>query len=297
MAHLLDIRIGTMAGIKDAAQTIPHVIDHGFESFQLTGGWGVGLVEFERIAKQVRTIVEGKAVISSIGFFANPIQDPEAADIFGAYIDNAHHFGTNIVIGFAGALDDKPVMDSWPLFKKVWGELSRRAADKGVKIAFENCDMGGTWNAAKFNVAHSPTIWDMMWNEIPNAEVLGLCWEPCHQMVSLIDPIPQLRKLAAAKKIFTMHGKDATIAWDVLKEKGLRGGQPFIWHRTPGFGDTNWTDVISILRQYGFAGSIDIEGWHDPVYRDDLEWTGQVHALKYLQQCRGGLKHIANPPK
>ena len=34
--------------------------------------------------------------------------------------------------------------------------------------------------------------------------------------------------------------------------------------------------------------SIDIEGWHDPVYKDDLEMTGQVHALRYLKQCRGG---------
>ena len=33
----------------------------------------------------------------------------------------------------------------------------------------------------------------------------------------------------------------------------------------------------------GFHGCIDIEGWHDPVYRDDLEMTGQVHALNYLE--------------
>jgi hypothetical protein len=38
----------------------------------------------------------------------------------------------------------------------------------------------------------------------------------------------------------------------------------------------------------GYAGSIDIEGWHDPVYRDALEMTGQVHALNHLKQCRGG---------
>ena len=58
--------------------------------------------------------------------------------------------------------------------------------------------------------------------------------------------------------------------------------------RTPGFGDTNWTDVISELRLAGWTGSIDIEGWHDPVYRDALEMTGQVHALNYLKSCRGG---------
>jgi hypothetical protein len=43
-----------------------------------------------------------------------------------------------------------------------------------------------------------------------------------------------------------------------------------------------------------FTGSIDIEGWHDPVYKGDLEMTGQVHALNYLKQCRGG-SFIKNP--
>nr|NIP84750.1 sugar phosphate isomerase/epimerase [Planctomycetales bacterium] len=30
------------------------------------------------------------------------------------------------------------------------------------------------------------------------------------------------------------------------------------------------------------------------VYRDDLEMTGQVHALHYLKQCRGG-DYVPNP--
>ena len=27
---------------------------------------------------------------------------------------------------------------------------------------------------------------------------------------------------------------------------------------------------------------------HDPVYRGELEMTGQLHALRYLKWCRGG---------
>jgi sugar phosphate isomerase/epimerase len=126
------------------------------------------------------------------------------------------------------------------------------------------------------------------------SDAIGLEWEPTHQMNSLIDPIPQLRKWMPSGKIFHIHGKDATIAWDVIKTTGLRGGKPWIWHRTPGFGDTNWTDVISVLRQHKFNGFIDIEGWHDPVYRDELEMTGQVHAMNYLKQCRGGT-FVKNP--
>ena len=111
-------------------------------------------------------------------------------------------------------------------------------------------------------------------------------------MVNLIDPLPQLRQWA--KKVFHVHGKDATILWDVIREHGITGPKPFAFHRTPGFGDSNWTQIISDLRAAGFKGAIDIEGWHDPVYRGDLEMTGQVHALRHLQRCRGG-SFVPNP--
>lgn len=130
-----------------------------------------------------------------------------------------------------------------------------------------------------------------MFDAVPSP-ALGLEWEPCHQMVSLIDPLPQLRQWLP--KIYHVHGKDASIDHDALRRQGIRGGKSYVQHRTPGFGDTNWTDVISILRQGGFKGCIDIEGWHDPVYRNELEMTGQVHALRYLKQCRGG-EFVPNP--
>ncbi len=66
------------------------------------------------------------------------------------------------------------------------------------------------------------------------------------------------------------------------------GPHEYVWYRTPGFGDTAWADVITILRQFDYQGTIDIEGWHDPVYRGEFEMTGQVHGLNYLKHCRGG---------
>jgi sugar phosphate isomerase/epimerase len=176
-------------------------------------------------------------------------------------------------------------------YAKVFGPLARRAADQGVRVAFENCDMGGTWQTGDWNIAHAPAAWEMMFDAIPSKNV-GLEWEPCHQMGSLIDPLPQLRKWV--HKVFHLHGKDATILWDVVRQYGIRGGKGFCYHRTPGFGDTNWTDIISILRMGKFKGAIDIEGWHDPVYRGAFEMTGQVRALKYLQECRGG-EFVENP--
>ena len=35
-------------------------------------------------------------------------------------------------------------------------------------------------------------------------------------------------------------------------------------------------------------------GWHDPIYRGDLEMTGQVAGLNYLKRCRGG-DFVPNP--
>lgn len=290
-----DIRIGTLAG--RGAKTpdyLRQIIPHGFESFQINFWKTLGDVDLKELSQGVKQALAdtgNTAVISSLGMFGNPLTDPQCVAGWKKCIDAAHLFGSDLVCGFAGRITDKPIPDSLKKFKKVFGPLVKRAADKGIRIAFENCDMGGDWNRGDWNIAHAPTAWEMMFNEVP-ADNLGLEWEPCHQMVSLIDPLPQLKKWIG--KVFHVHGKDATIDWSQLRETGLRGGKPFVWHRTPGFGDTSWTDVISILRMNGFKGSIDIEGWHDPVYRGDLEMTGQVHALNYLKNCRGGA-FIPNP--
>jgi sugar phosphate isomerase/epimerase len=286
-----DIRIGTLAPMGGGAGYLNQILPHGFESFQLTIWQTIGDLNLATIGAEVQEAIAGKAIISSIGMFGNPLQDADAAAHWETCIRSTKHFGCSMVCGFAGALEDRPVPESMAKFKEVFGHLAKVAEDEGVRIAFENCDMGGTWEAPRWNIAHSPRAWEMMFNEVPS-EVVGLEWEPCHQMVSLIDPLPQLRKWLP--KIYHVHGKDATINWDVIKEQGLRSGKQAIFHRTPGFGDTNWTDVITILRQGGFTGSIDIEGWHDPVYRGDLEMTGQVYGLNYLKQCRGGA-FIPNP--
>jgi sugar phosphate isomerase/epimerase len=291
------IRIGTLAPAEKGASYIQQILPHGFESFGLAFGGSVKGFNLRKYADEINETLAGSgAVISSVGVYGNPL-DPKAKnqkatlDAWKLLIDNVHLFGCDLVCGFAGRIIDKPIDESMKSFKKVFGPLAKRAADKSVRIAFENCDMGGDWNRGDWNIAHNPAAWEMMFNEVP-ARNMGLQWEPCHQMVSLIDPIPQLRKWAP--RVFHVHGKDATVAWDVVREHGVHGPHKFAWHRTPGFGDTNWADVITILRMNGFTGSIDIEGWHDPVYRDDLEMTGQVRALHYLKACRGG-EYVKNP--
>ncbi len=290
------LRIGTLVGGKDAVRVIPQLIPYGFESFSITFWQTTGGIDLEDMAKKVGDVLAGHdVIISCLSLFGNPLMgEGESSDALASWerlIDSAHLFGTDLVTGFTGRIVDRPIDESIPRFKEVFGELARRAADKGVRLAFENCNMGGDWQRGDWNIAHNPLAWEMMFDALP-LDNLGLEWEPCHQMVQLIDPIPQLRKWA--NKIFHVHGKDATIAWDIIRECGIGGPELFVWHRTPGFGDSNWTDIISILRYSKYEGTIDIEGYHDPVYCGELEMTGQVRGLQYLKQCRGG-EYVANP--
>lgn len=291
------IRIGTLVSGADALRILPQIIPHGFESFSLTFWQTTGSIRLSELAKQVKEILAPyDMMISSVSIFGNPLTgEGKNADTLASWerlIDVSHEFGTDLVTGFTGRMPGA-IDKSMSRYQEVFGELAKRAEHNGVRIAFENCDMGGTWQDGDWNIAHNPTAWEMMFDVLP-ADNIGLQWEPCHQMVSLMDPIPQLRKWMPTGKIFSVHGKDATIAWDIVREFGIHGPRRFVWHRTPGFGDTNWSDVITILHQGGYCGSIDIEGFHDPVYRDELEMTGQVRGMQYLKACRGGV-FVANP--
>jgi len=291
------IRIGTLAPVNARTpEYLRQILPHGFESFSLTFWKTAEGVDLKVLAREVKAVLAGTGVvISSLGIYGNPLEsgpdDLAARTGWRRLIDHAHLFGCDLVCGFAGRLRNCPMDESLPAFKKVFGPLAKRAADRGVRLAFENCDMGGTWKSGDWNMAQIPAIWDRMFEAVPLPNI-GLQWEPCHQMVKLIDPMPQLRKYVG--RIFHVHGKDATVLWDVIREQGIHGPKPFAFHRTPGFGDSNWTDIISELRRGGFKGSIDIEGWHDPVYRKELEMTGQVHALRHLKVCRGG-SFVPNP--
>jgi sugar phosphate isomerase/epimerase len=298
MAHSLDIRIGTLVDGKgrDPVGYIRQILPYGFESFSLTFWQTLGQVDLPRLADQVLTeIAAADARISCLSIYGNPLEatpiDLETRQGWETLIDQVGLFGADLVTGFTGRLRGRSIDASLPRFAEVFAPLAERAGERGVRLAFENCPMGGNWQSGDWNIAHNPAAWERMFAALP-APNLGLEWEPCHQLVELIDPLPQLRSWTP--RIFHLHGKDATIKWDVIRQYGLGGPEPYAFHRTPGFGDTNWTDLISDLRRFGFSGAIDIEGWHDPVYRDDLEMTGQVAGLNYLKACRGG-KPLPNP--
>jgi sugar phosphate isomerase/epimerase len=287
------IRIGTLVSMNDPDAGIGRMrtfLEHGFESFALTFWETTGKVDLAAAARRTRELLDPLGVpVSCLSVFGNPLQPVGAhADSRASWerlIDAAPLFGCGLVSGFTGRVVDRPIEESIPAFREVFGALADRASRRKVRLAFENCTMDGTWSRGDWNIAHNPDAWELMFSALPGADI-GLEWEPCHQMTQLIDPLPQLRKWAP--RVLHVHGKDATIARDVIAESGVFGKREWVWHRTPGFGDTSWPDVVTILMQAGYAGTIDIEGYHDPVFRDELELSGQVRALSYLKDCRGG---------
>lgn len=280
------IKIGTCIPGTQVEEWLPHLKDKGFETFSINFHMSLDGTDLDSLACRTAEILKGSdAVISTIGLYCNPIQYPEHRKALEYVIQSAEKFGATHVSTFAGAFEGKPVEDSFTEFGKVFRDLADMAEEKGLKLGIENCLMHGSWERATCNIGFCSRSWEVMFEEVKN-ENFGLEWEPTHQMVQLIDPVVQLKKWC--RKIVHIHGKDATIDWDAVRTGGISGAVPFVWHRMPGFGDTNWTDIISILRKNGYEDDICIEGYHDPVYCGELEMTGQLHALQYLKWCRGG---------
>ena len=68
-------------------------------------------------------------------------------------------------------------------------------------------------------------------------------------------------------RIFHVHAKDAYIHRQLLEEYGIC--HPGVAeHRFPGLGQANWAEIIHALVRAGYDSDLNIEGQHDPVFRD-----------------------------
>jgi sugar phosphate isomerase/epimerase len=281
--------IGTLVeGDKDPAAAIRSLAPLGFESFSVIFWQTLGGVDLDAMAEQVRAAAaQAGAVISCVSIYGNILGGTAAAQEtlrgYERLIDAAGRFGTTLVSGFTGRLPDRPLEESIGPWKTAFLELLKRAEARGVRIAMENCRMGGTWKLGSWNLAIGPDAWEALFNEIPS-DSLGLEWEPCHQLLCLADPVSQLERWGP--RILHVHGKDAAIDWDLIRRGGLFGKRKWAVQRTAGFGDSDWEMIIRGLLRAGYAGAIDIEGWHDPVYNGEREIEGQVQALRHLKGCR-----------
>lgn len=264
----------------------PSLVDKGFECFAVNFHMSLYGVKLEELAVQTRDLLAPSgACVSALGYYCNPLQNEEQLKTLHHVIDSAAAFGTTTVSTFAGALEGDTVEAAMPRFKEVFGELTRHAEDAGVRLAIENCPMGGSWHKGTCNIGFNPRAWDMMFDAVPS-DSLGLEWEPAHQMYQLIDPIANLRKYV--NKIIHVHAKDARVRHDLIASEGIMGQKNAVEFRFPGLGDTDWREVFEILQENGYQGMMSIEGYHDFLFNGEWEYTGQAHSLAYLRWCRAG---------
>jgi sugar phosphate isomerase/epimerase len=246
--------------------------------------------------------------VTAIGaYYQNPL-DPKQTEsgraILRRAIDIAAHIGVKTVSGFAGAVIEmemnerggnplyKPFENYFPQILALWEPVARYAAERGVRIALENCPQGA-WHlpVMHYNIMSQPAMWERFFNET-RCENIGLEWDAAHLMCQFIDPVANIHKYG--RRIFHVHAKDAQINRQLLEIYGIC--HPGVAeHRFPGLGQANWAEIVHALLRAGYDSDLNVEGRHDPVYcnRDGgprLEDTGLSIARKTLEPYVQGME-------
>lgn len=277
------MKIGTCVRGENLISALPSIIKNGFETVEVYFDRGLNGIDLVTLAQKAKEIAEDKISFVCIGIYVNPLQYEKQRQEVEACIENAALFGANVISTFAGAIEGRPVPESIGMFKTVFGELTKRAENNGVRIGIENAHSTGFWYRATNNIGFCPSAWELMFEAVDSSS-LGLTWEPSHQIEQFIDVYQQLEEWIP--KIVHVHGKDGKIDIDHVRKYGAWFGQHYCDHRFPGFGDSDWTRIMGQLKNGGYSGDIVIEGFHDPVYCKERETEGQLLALSYLRKCR-----------
>ena len=258
----------------------------GFRSMEWMGFHdgpaGPNHADWKRFAEKFAAEAKARDIrISAIGaLYQNPL-DPKQTEfaraVFRRAIEVAAHIGVKTVAGFAGAvieteLDErgghvvyKPFENYLPQVLEFWEPLAKLAADQGVRVAFEHCPQGAYHlPLMNYNMLGQPAMWERLFNAT-RCDNLGIEWDASHLICQFIDPVANVHKFG--RKIFHVHAKDAYINRPLLEVYGLC--HPGVAeHRFPGLGQANWAEIIHALLRAGYDSDLNIEGRHDPVFRD-----------------------------
>jgi sugar phosphate isomerase/epimerase len=132
-----------------------------------------------------------------------------------------------------------------------------------------------------YNMLAQPAMWERLFNE-SKCNNLGIEWDASHLLCQFIDPVANIHKFGS--RIFHVHAKDAFINRQLLEPYGVC--HPGVAeHRFPGFGQANWAEIIHALLRAGYDSDLNIEGWHDPVFRDhDAAAPADIHLSQQDRQ-------------
>ena len=177
----------------------------------------------------------------------------------------AGRLGVPLMVTATGRVQNLPMEQSLePGMEFLGAKVLPLARELGVKVAIENCPAIG-------NVAVSPFRWRRLFNQLPE---LGLAYDPSHFVWQFIDPYRPLTDFAA--RIVHLHAKDTEILDQQLNDTGIEG-QGWWRYRIPGWGQLNWTRIVSGLLEAGYTGAISLEH-EDPVWEGSDEKV--THALR-----------------
>ncbi len=273
-------------GSERPAQRISLLKAQGFESFSLSFWQHTGDADLARLSDEIAAL---GIRVSALSIYGNVLSADEGAEATARawrdLVRLAPRFGTPLVSGFAGRIPGKPVDQCIGAWKDFFSPLLEEAEQSGVRLAFENCRMGGNWKTGSWNIAINPDAWDLMEHALSSTS-WGIEWEPGHALLALADPYAQLEYCVG--RVLHVHGKDGALDAANLSRNGMTGSAPTGTFRFPGFGDCDWKRLYSILDASGYDGTVDIEGGHDPVYCGAREDEGLLLSRRYLQGCRKG---------
>jgi sugar phosphate isomerase/epimerase len=254
----------------------------GFETLSICFWETLGETDLTSLA---RTTEKAGLPVNAISIWGNPLANEETLRGVQTLIEQSYRFGHPFVSTFAGRVPSKSVEASIPRFKEVFSELIDQVHRHDCKgLLLENCRMGDLWKRGSWNIAINDAAWSLIFNTLDDP-LLGLEWEPCHQVEALLEPLAQLKRWQG--RVLHVHGKDAHVDHALLSEIGLYAPGKAIKATLPGCGDTDWKILMQILVDGGYQGSIDIEAGGTSFFSDFEE---KVASLDYLKKCRLSLR-------
>ena len=297
------MRVGVLA--KGETEELNRIKRLGFSSMEWVGfaesPCAISEHDWQPHAEAVASHARDLGIrISAIAvLYANPLdpgQSEYARATFRRAIEVAASMGIKTVAGFPGAVVEteinecggnpvyRPFENHIPQLLEFWESLAQFASERGIRIAFEHCPQG-TYHlpVMGYNMLARPAMWERLF-DATSCENLGIEWDASHLMCQLIDPVENIRRFGT--RIFHVHAKDAYINRDLMKVYGIC--HPGVAeHRMPGLGQANWAEIIHALVRAGYDSDLNIEGWHDPVFRDHQDITKEPSADSTIARLAG----------
>ena len=221
---------------------------------------------WETKAEEMKSVYEENGIrISCIGGFYVNHFDPQKEEEYKKLVRNvillAERINVKVVAGFAGRIVGRPLEESIPKFKEIWGEHVKFAEDHGVKIAFENCLepwFGG-----------SPA--DLLWF-ISNvdSDYIGICLDTGHIHANHLDVGQAIRQVG-----------DHLIATHIHDNNG-RHDQ----HYPPLMGTIDWRKVMKAFREINYKYPLIFE------VRGNMEKGKKINQIRLLEKIASYLLTI-----